>query len=365
MPRKHAMWVRGDLESRRHRATCLSRNCGISALTQSQFVSIFERPDCLAIVTSSVSDISLSTHRHRWNHRGVDSGEFFTAVKGPDPWGSTEETRLHTQLLDQIAAAPSSTWSDPEVAKTLAELAHDEYQGYGTSGSELNNAESRKLLRTLKAVMARIGIDNGAFEFRDFESFRSYWQRKGASGSWQARRDLLDALFNPIYAQLDALAAGGSGPKVTEGALSALDDPIVIRDHLNRIERSLNEDPRLAVGSAKELVESTAKLVLTRYGVSYGKSDNLPSLVTKAHTALGLSAKQVGNDAENAVGIRTLLDAVSKIGVGMAELRNEVGTGHGQAEVPTWVTSRHARLAVGSAQVWCQFVLETLEQREM
>ena len=103
--------------------------------------------------------------------------------------------------------------------------------------------------------------------------------------------------------------------------------------------------------------------MLKRSGVVYGKSDDLPSLVAKAHTALGMHAKQVEDSAENPVCIRPLLGAVSRIGVGMAELRNQVGTGHGQAEVPTWVTPRHARLAVGSAHVWCQFVLETMEQR--
>ena len=300
-----------------------------------------------------------------WNHSGVDSSEFFTTEQDTSPWGTGEVTRLHTELLDQLATAPSSTWSDLEVAKALAELSHDEYQKYGTRGSELDNAEARKLLTTLKAVLARIGMRSVDFGFRDFESFRSFWIRKGASGDggWQARRDLLADLFNPIHDRLEALAAGGSGPKVTDEALSALDDPGAIRDHLNRIERNLDDDPRLAVGSAKELVESTAKLVLKRSGVEYGKSDDLPGLVAKAHTALGLNAKQVEDGAENAVGIRTLLSAVSRIGVGMAELRNQVGTGHGQAEVPTWVTPRHARLAVGSAHVWCQFVLETLEQR--
>lgn len=295
----------------------------------------------------------------------MESSEFFITEKDTSPWGTSETMRLHTELLDQIAAAPSPTWSDLEVAKALAELTHDEYQKYGTNGSELDNAEARKLLTTLKAVLARVGMRSVEPGFRDFESFRSYWIRKGASGGggWQARRDLLADLFNPIHDRLGALAAGGSGPKVSEEALSALDDPSAIRDHLDRIERNLDDDPRLAVGSAKELVESTAKLVLKRFEVEYGKSDDLPSLVTKAHTALGINAKQVRDSAENAVGLRTLLGAVSRIGVGMAELRNQIGTGHGQAAVPTWVTPRHARLAVGSAHVWCQFVLETLEQR--
>jgi hypothetical protein len=295
----------------------------------------------------------------------VDSSEFFIHETDASPWGTTESTRLHTEMLDQIATAPNPSWPDREVAKALAELAHDEYQKFGTNGSELDNVEARKLLASLKAVLGRVGIRNIDFGFRDFEGFRSYWIRKGASGpgGWQARRDLLADLFHPIHDRLEALPTGGAGPKLTDEVLTALSDPGAIRDHLDRIERNLDDDPRLAVGSAKELVESTAKLVLKRCGVQYGKSDDLPSLVTKAHTALGINAKQVDEGAENAVGIRTLLSAVSRIGVGMAELRNQVGTGHGQTEVPTWVTPRHARLAVGAAHVWCQFVLETLEQR--
>lgn len=259
-----------------------------------------------------------TTPRAGWNHSGVDSSEFFIIEKDTSPWGTSETMRLHTELLDQIATAPSSTWSDPEVAMALAELTHDEYQKYGTNGSGLDNAEARKLLTTLKAVLARIGMRNVEFGFRDFESFRSYWIRKGASGAggWQARRDLLADLFNPIHDRLGALAAGGSGPKVTEEALVSLDDPGAIRDHLDRIERNLDDDPRLAVGSAKELVESTAKLVLKRSGVDYGKSDDLPSLIAKAHTALGMNAKQVDDSAENAVGIRTLLGADTGSGWG-------------------------------------------------
>lgn len=131
-----------------------------------------------------------------WNHSGVDSSEFFITEKDTSPWGTSETTQLHTELLDQLAAAPSSPWSDLEVAKALAELTHDEYQKYGTNGSELDNAEARKLLTTLKAVLTRIGMRNVEFGFRDFDSFRSYWIRKGASGSggWQARREPLRLL---------------------------------------------------------------------------------------------------------------------------------------------------------------------------
>src|SRR5690554_2985653 len=97
-------------------------------------------------------------------------------------------------------------------------------------------SDLRKRLSTSRSVSREFG-------FRDFESFRSFWIRKGASGDggWQARRDLLATLFTPIHDRFEVVAAGGSGPKVTEEALSALNDPAAIRDHLERIERNLDD----------------------------------------------------------------------------------------------------------------------------
>jgi hypothetical protein len=49
------------------------------------------------------------------------------------------------------------------------------------------------------------------------------------------------------------------------------------------------DDPPLAVGSAKELVESTAKVVLNERGLAVDNDDDdVPALVSKAQRALGL-----------------------------------------------------------------------------
>lgn len=39
--------------------------------------------------------------------------------------------------------------------------------------------------------------------WRDFSTFKGYWLRNGCSGSWQARRDLLNELFVPVRVELD------------------------------------------------------------------------------------------------------------------------------------------------------------------
>ena len=123
----------------------------------------------------------------------------------------------------------------------------------------------------------------------------------------------------------------------------------------------MDSDPRLAVSTAKALIESTAKLVLTERGKPYAKAAKLPALVTAAQESLGLATKAVGD--ENA-SLRQVLQSLVTLAQGVTEIRNQVGVDHGAESVPTWVRPRHARLVVGAAQVWCQLMLETLADAE-
>ena len=59
-------------------------------------------------------------------------------------------------------------------------------------------------------------------------------------------------------------------------------DPVAIKEHLGRLRRSAYDDPALAIGIAKELVESTAKTVLAERGLPVGSKDKLPALVRAA-----------------------------------------------------------------------------------
>lgn len=146
--------------------------------------------------------------------------------------------------------------------------------------------------------------------------------------------------------------------------LSSLPDASAIRDHLRRLNDSIETDPRLAVSVAKELVESTAKLVLRSREIPYTKSDDVPQLVARAQEALRLNASGVEGTAEEGKALRRILQSLTSLTQGITELRNQVGTGHGRASVPTWVRPRHARLAAGASQTWCQLMLETLEDRD-
>lgn len=146
-----------------------------------------------------------------------------------------------------------------------------------------------------------------------------------------------------------------------EGALANLTDPSVIKSHLSRIHAAVEFDPELAIGSAKELIESTAKLVLTERGVAFTKDDDLTRLTNRAAEALNLRPNQAATDGpDGGSGVKRILGGALNIAVGVAELRNAYGTGHGRDRRPSGLGSRHAHLAANAAYLWCELMLDTL-----
>jgi hypothetical protein len=155
-----------------------------------------------------------------------------------------------------------------------------------------------------------------------------------------------------------------AGPQFAEGSLTALKDPNAIREQLDRIQRAIADDPALVVGSAKELIESTAKVVLAERGLPVNEKADLPELARQAQQALALHPSAApGPDGTDAV--KRILGGVSTIAAGLAELRNRgYGTGHGAARARVGLRARHANLAVNAAFTWCQLMLDTLADPE-
>jgi len=59
--------------------------------------------------------------------------------------------------------------------------------------------------------------------------------------------------------------------------------------------------------------------------------------------------------------VRKILGGVLQIALEINELRNDRGTGHGRAEPPINLTSRHGRLAAGAANLIATLMFDTLD----
>ncbi|OZE78246.1 hypothetical protein CH305_17050 [Rhodococcus sp. 15-649-2-2] len=144
-------------------------------------------------------------------------------------------------------------------------------------------------------------------------------------------------------------------------SLSNLTDASAIEAHLDRIQRALPGDPEQVIGSAKELIESTAKVVLNAQKIAYTKDDSIKALINRSQESLGLAASGVASGPDNAASVKRILGGASSVAIGVAELRNTHGTGHGEAARKSGLGERHASLAFNAAFMWCQLMLETLE----
>lgn len=142
-----------------------------------------------------------------------------------------------------------------------------------------------------------------------------------------------------------------------------LDAPELHRQ-LRRMTDSVDSDPELAIGTAKELIETTCKAILSKRNVPIDSGWDLPRLVKEVRGVLKLLPTDIPDSARGAKTIKQLLSSLGTIAQGLGEIRNLYGTGHGRAGSKRAVSPRHARLAVGAAATLANFLFETHEERD-
>ena len=132
---------------------------------------------------------------------------------------------------------------------------------------------------------------------------------------------------------------------------------------IQRLERSVETEPDLAIGTAKELVETCCKTILGKCGVEYSRSDDLGDLTKAVIKALDLVPDNIPERARGADNIKKILRSLTSIPHNLAELRGLYGTGHGPDGKHKGLQPRHARLAVASAVAFIDFIATTYRER--
>lgn len=136
-----------------------------------------------------------------------------------------------------------------------------------------------------------------------------------------------------------------------------------LRVNVARIRGAITQDPALAIGSAKELLEATCKAILAEVGAAVPEKADIPELVHQVLERLELVAKDVPDARKGAKAIKKVLGSLSQVVQGIAELRNLYGSGHGRRPGAHGLTARHARLCAGAAGTLATFLMETAVQR--
>lgn len=140
-------------------------------------------------------------------------------------------------------------------------------------------------------------------------------------------------------------------------------DATYVMSQITRMESAIENDPSLAIGTAKELIETICKTILFEREQEVDNSLELPKLVKLTVKELKLTPDDIPNEAKARDNIKLILSNLATITNGIAELRNSYGTGHGKDSKAKGLSSRHAKLAVGAASTLAVFLLETHNER--
>ena len=131
-----------------------------------------------------------------------------------------------------------------------------------------------------------------------------------------------------------------------------------LTQQITRMEASVEQDPELAIGTAKELVETVCKTILEERGED--PKGEMPVLVKRTRKALSLLPDDVSDKAKGKEAVNRTFNGLSLVIQSIIELRNLYGAGHGRsAKSHKGIQPRHARLATGAAATLASFLFET------
>lgn len=136
-----------------------------------------------------------------------------------------------------------------------------------------------------------------------------------------------------------------------------------VTQQITLMESTIETSPYIAIGIAKELIETCCKSILEKSNITYEKKWDLPKLVKETIKLLKLTPDDISNKAKAIESNKKILVHLSAVIQSITELRNEYGSGHGKDSKFIGLDPRHARLAVGSASTLAIFLLETYEMQ--
>ncbi len=203
---------------------------------------------------------------------------------------------------------------------------------------------------------ARELIDSLLTEYRAFGFFTA-----GSDPARETNRHANVRALQKAFARIDwELDDEGDLRPAGVGAVGSVEGRPAIDDQLERLRRAA-DDPALLLGTAKEMLESTAKYVLEVFKVPYGPRISFDELWHHARDRLRLLPQHVDTSQPGGTQVQAMLGASWTIAKTANELRNLEGTGHGRT-LPTGVTPEMALLVVREACSVTELLLSTLDR---
>ena len=132
-----------------------------------------------------------------------------------------------------------------------------------------------------------------------------------------------------------------------------------VNGKINTMTDAIHKDTDLAIGTAKELLETTCKSILRQKGETLNTNWTLPQLLKATANSLDFMPKEAGDPEKAEKATKQILGGIASIVQGVGELRNGYGTGHGKDADFKGLEIKYAKLLVGVVSEIAIFYLAT------
>lgn len=128
---------------------------------------------------------------------------------------------------------------------------------------------------------------------------------------------------------------------------------ILTQEYVNKqirlMNQSIQSNPHLAIGIAKELIETCCKYLLKEKGITYERDWDILKLIKETNKIVELVPFEVENKEIAKAAAIKILSGFSSIVHGVTELRNSFGSGHGHDPNFKMINEVYIKLAVSAA----------------
>lgn len=162
----------------------------------------------------------------------------------------------------------------------------------------------------------------------------------------------------PMFVGRMIIAGKGATIRQTTELKKMLSEEYVSQQ-ITLMESSIENSPHIAIGIAKELIETCCKSIFIERNEKYDSGWDLQKLMKETAKLLKLTPDDIPNETKAAASIKQILGSLGSVVQGIGEIRNEYGSGHGKDGKFKGLQPRHARLAVGAATTLAIYLLET------
>ncbi len=151
---------------------------------------------------------------------------------------------------------------------------------------------------------------------------------------------------NPVFSGRQIIIGQGQLTAVKAEIKKYLDTSYV-NSKITIMNDAVYKDTDIAIGTAKELLETTCKSILKQRGLTVNSDLTLPQLLKETTAILDFRPKEAKDPEKAEKSIRQMLGGIASIVHGAAELRNGYGSGHGKDADFKGLETKYAKLFVG------------------